>query len=196
MYPKILTDLIESFSKLPGIGKKTAERLAIYTFSKMKKEDAISFSANIISAKTNLKTCKICNNISDDDICSICKDNQRDKASILIVNQAKDVFSIENTREYHGLYHVINGPIDFTKGVTEKDLALDNLFTRLDGVKEIILALDTNFEGELTSKYLRQLLLETNILVTRLAYGLPVGIDLKYADVETLGISLVNRKKF
>lgn len=195
MYPKSLNQLIEDFNKLPGIGLKTAERLALFVVTQMNVSHVRDFSQHLEEALDTLMDCKQCHMLSDDTLCSICKDDSRDK-TIMVVSEVKDVISLEQMNTYHGYYHVLGGVIDFSRGVTEKDLHIETLKERLNDFEEIIIATNSTVEGELTAQYIKALFNDQNIELSRLAYGLPVGTDFKYADAKTLAIAVENRKKF
>lgn len=196
-YPKAITELIECFSRYPGIGPKTAERLALHTVNKIKPEDAEKFSKALIDAKETLFQCPVCGNITDIDPCYICSDDSRDISSLLVVEEAKDVIILEKMNQYRGKYHVLNGVISPIDGIGPDDINLKSLIIRLqdENIKELILALNASLEGESTSMYISRLLSETNIKVTKLAHGLPVGGDLQYADEVTLLRALEGRRE-
>ncbi len=196
-FPQSLEELIEEFKKLPGVGRKTAERYAMYVINKYSDEEVHQFSEVLNEAKSNLHHCSICGNLTDQEICSICKDEFRDKSSILIVENVKDVFSIEKGSEYKGLYHVLNGVLSPVDGMGPEDINLDSLWKRVidDQVKEIIIATSSTPEGETTALYIKRVLQETDILVSRIGYGVPVGLNLEYADDLTLSKAIENRKK-
>lgn len=195
MYPKILSDLIEDLKKLPGIGAKTAERLALSLIN-WNDEDLQLFGNHLIELKKHIKTCKVCGMITDSDTCAICKDALRNRDMIVVVADSKDVFTLEKMGTYQGLYHVLNGLVDFSRGVEPKDLNIESLLERAAHTKEIVSATNSTVEGELTAQYLKSLLSNTGVLVTRLGYGLPVGADLKYADELTLSKAIENRQKY
>lgn len=195
MYPKSLNQLIEDFNKLPGIGLKTAERLALFVVTQMNREHVRSFSKHLDEALDTLMTCKSCHMLSDENLCSICKDTSRDK-TIMVVADVKDVISLEQMKTYHGYYHVLGGVIDFSRGITDTSLNIDTLKARLKDYQEVIIATNSTVEGELTAQYIKALFSEEKIELSRLAYGLPVGTDFKYADAKTLAIAVENRKKF
>lgn len=196
MYPNILKKLIEDLQKLPGIGEKTAERLALHIAISMQEEDVLAFSVNLSQLKNEIKTCSICHMITDQDVCSICSNPLRDQDVIMVVSDAKDVFALEKMRSYHGVYHVLGGLIDFSRGITDKDLTIDLLEGRIEHAKELIIATSGTVEGEMTAKYLKSLFEQEELSITRLAYGLPVGTDLKYADELTLSKAVENRKPY
>lgn len=195
MYPKSLLALIESFQQLPGIGAKTAERLALHTLTSMSKENVIQFSYALQEAITHIHECETCHMLTDQKICAICEDTSRDN-TLMIVSDAKDVIALENMNTYHGYYHVLGGLIDFSRGITDEHLHISTLTPRISQMKEVILATNGTMEGELTAKYLKALLETSNLTITRLAYGLPVGTDFKYADEKTLSKAVENRIKY
>ncbi|BBE39815.1 recombination mediator RecR [Streptococcus dysgalactiae] len=194
LYPTPIAKLIESYSKLPGIGVKTATRLAFYTIG-MSDEDVNDFAKNLLAAKRELTYCSICGNLTDDDPCSICTDTSRDQTTILVVEDAKDVSAMEKIQEYHGYYHVLHGLISPMNGVGPDDINLKSLITRLmDGkVTEVIVATNATADGEATSMYISRVLKPAGIKVTRLARGLAVGSDIEYADEVTLLRAIENR---
>ena len=196
MYPKILQKVIEDFQKLPGIGEKTAERLALFLVSTSQEDDLIAFSDHLKKIKTDIKECTICHMLSYEETCVICKDSLRDQETIMVVSDIKDVVMVEKTKTYHGLYHVLGGLIDFSRGITHEQLHLEGLTRRLSKTKELIIATNGTVEGEMTAKFLKHYYHDQPILITRLAYGLPVGADLKYADELTLSKAVENRLKF
>lgn len=196
MYPKSLQDLIESFRQLPGVGEKTAERYALSVVD-MKREDAERFAIAITDVKTKLVYCKVCGNLSEQETCDICSDTTRDQKQIFVVQSAKDVLAMEKTGEFHGVYHVLNGLISASKGILPEDLTIDQLMNRAKDAAEIILATNTTMDGETTAMYLDKLLHEKypDVLVTRIAHGLPSGGMLDYADEMTLAHALSDRKR-
>jgi recombination protein RecR len=196
MYPTILKKIIEDFERLPGIGEKTAERLALYLVTQMDNEDIISFSDHLKRLKEEIKYCSVCHMITDHDICEICSDPTRDHETLMVVADAKDVFIMEKMKTYHGVYHVLGGLVDFSRGVTDKDLNIDTLDKRMKSIKEMIIATNGTVEGEMTAKYLKSLFNDQNVSITRLASGLPVGAELKYADELTLSKAVENRQKY
>ena len=194
MYPKSIEKLIESFKMLPGVGNKSAERYALFMLEKSD-EEIESFANALISAKQNVKPCKICGNYTENDICDICNDNSRDKETICVVQSAKDVIAMEKTKEYHGMYHVLNGLISSVKGIMPQDLNLDTLYNRLDNVKEVIIATSPTLEGETTAMYLANVLKNKNLKVTRIAHGLQMGSHVDYVDELSLIKAMENRKE-
>ncbi len=186
-YPAPIAKLIESYMKLPGIGAKTATRLAFYTIN-MREEDVTEFAKSLISVKRDLNYCSICGNITDEATCDICRDANRDKSIILVVEETKDVMSMEKMREYKGLYHVLNGVLSPMDGTGPDDLNIASLIKRLhsDEINEVIIATNATTDGEATAMYLSRLIKPAGIKVTRLAHGLSVGSDIEYADEITL----------
>ncbi|MDT2731661.1 recombination mediator RecR [Streptococcus parauberis] len=194
LYPTPIAKLIDSYSKLPGIGIKTATRLAFYTIG-MSDEDVNDFAKNLLAAKRELTYCSICGNLTDDDPCGICTNPNRNQEIILVVEESKDVSAMEKIQEYHGLYHVLHGLISPMNGVGPDDINLKPLITRLmDGkVNEVIVATNATADGEATSMYISRVLKPAGIKVTRLARGLAVGSDIEYADEVTLLRAIENR---
>ncbi len=195
-YPQSILNLIDSFAELPGVGRKTAERYAFYVLDNMNQVDVEEFINNLEQVKNKVKHCKICGNLAEDELCPICQDITRDESTILVVENVRDVLSIEKIDSYNGLYHVLGGSISFSKGISAKDIFIDGLLERLknENIKEIILATNATLEGETTARYIKELLNEyPNIKVSRIAYGLPVGGDLLYADQMTLLKALEGR---
>jgi recombination protein RecR len=193
---KALTRLEESLNKLPAVGKKSAERIA-FAMLNMEEEDLKEFALAISSLKENVKSCSICGALSEEDICPICKDKYRDRTTLLVVSSQKDVFSFEKTEAYHGLYHVLGGTINLSKGNNIDSLAIPQLLERVNEgeIKEIIIATNPTVEGETTALYLAKLLAKYPINVTRLAYGLPMGANLDYTDSLTLNKAIEGRRK-
>jgi recombination protein RecR len=196
MYPSIIQKIIEDFRKLPGIGEKTAERLALHVITHWENDDLIQFSDHLKRLKQEITYCPICHMITDQPTCNICQDQSRDHKMLMVVSDAKDVFQIEKMKTYRGVYHVLGGLIDFSRGITDKDLHIDTLAKRIPSMKEMIIATNSTVEGEMTAKYLKALFQEEDCAITRLAYGLPVGTDLKYADELTLSKAVENRQKY
>ncbi|EQC55902.1 recombinase RecR, partial [Lactococcus cremoris subsp. cremoris TIFN5] len=175
-YPEPIARLIESFSKLPGIGQKTATRLAFYTIG-MEDQDVNEFAKNLLSAKRDLRFCSICGNLTESDPCAICTDPTRDRTTILVVEESKDVLAMEKIREYRGLYHVLHGTISPMNGISPDEINVKSLITRLmdSEVKEVIIATNATSDGEATAMYLARMIKPAGIKVTRLARGLAVG---------------------
>ncbi|WP_017547382.1 recombination mediator RecR [Salinicoccus carnicancri] len=193
-YPEPISKLIDSFMKLPGIGPKTAQRLAFYVLN-MKEDDVVNFSRSLMEVKRDLQFCSVCGHITDVDPCYICSDKNRDRSVICVVQDTKDVIAMEKMREYKGLYHVLHGAISPMDGIGPEDINASTLIERLkdDEVKEIILATNPNIEGESTAMYISRLVKPIGIKSTRLASGLPVGGDLEYADEVTLSKAIEHR---
>ncbi|MFV0255311.1 MAG: recombination mediator RecR [Erysipelotrichaceae bacterium] len=195
MYPKTFMALIESFKTLPGVGEKAAERYA-YAILEMSNDQTQNLANTLIDVKNSIKYCSNCHHISDNDLCDICSDNHRDNSIICIVNTSKDLIAIEKTKEYNGVYHVLLGEISPTKGVMPEDLTIDHLMLRLDKqIKEVILATNSTLDGETTALYLSKLIQMKNIEISRIAYGMPMGGQLDYADELTLSKALKGRTK-
>ena len=185
---------IEELSKLPSIGKKTAQRLALFIL-KMDDDKVDNLLLSLKELKTKLKSCSRCNNLSEDELCEICKSTKRDKSIICVVEEASDVIAIEKTHEFGGLYHVLGGVLSPLTGITPDSLKIKELLKRFEkeDIKEVILALNPDTEGETTSLYLAKLIKPLNIKITRIARGLPVGGDLEFADDATIGRAMINR---
>ena len=190
-----LTKLIEQFEALPSIGRKSAQRLA-YHILQMPEERAQKFAQAILDARQQIHYCSVCQNFTDSDICSVCTDTERDKSVICVVEDPRDVFAMERMGEFHGLYHVLHGVISPVHGIGPGDIGIKQLFDRLanNEVKEVIMATNATVEGELTAVYLSKQIKPLGIKVTRLAYGVPVGADLEYADEVTLFRALEGRR--
>lgn len=195
MYDGALQDLIDALGRLPGIGPKSAQRIAFYVLSRPKAEAELLAQA-LIDAKEKIRFCTKCGNIAQEELCPICRNPKRDQSVICVVEEAKDVGAIERTRSYRGLYHVLGGAIDPINGIGPEQLRLRELVSRLSGdtVQEIIIATNPNIEGEATATYLTRTISPLGLKVTRLASGLPVGGDLEYADEVTLGRALEGRR--
>ena len=187
-YPQPITNLIESFSKLPGIGNKTAERLAFHVITNMKDDDAAKFAKSLVDSKRQLFKCSACGYITDVDPCRICSDPHRDRSLVAAVQDSKDVIAIERMRGYKGLYHVLGGVLSPLDGVGPEDIGIPVLVERLrdEKIQELILALSATLEGDSTSQYIARLLKTTGIKVTRIARGLEMGRSIDYADEVTL----------
>ena len=196
MYEGAVQDLIDELGRLPGVGPKSAQRIAFYLLS-AEPADAERLAATIRRVKDEVRFCIICGNVSEADECRICRDPRRDPAIICVVEEPKDVLAIERTREFRGRYHVLGGAISPIDGVGPDDLRIRELMVRLqDGsITELILATDPNLEGEATATYLARLIRPMGITVSRLASGLPVGGDLEYADEVTLGRAFAGRRQ-
>ncbi len=191
-----LANLIEQFEALPGIGHKTAQRLAFYILNSPK-QYAEDFAKALTDAKETIKYCQVCQNITDKDTCDMCNDDTRDKSIICVIETPKDALLIEKTHEYHGMYHILHGAISPMDGIGPSDIKIKELLTRLNNseVKEIIMATNPNIEGEATAMYIAKLVKPLGIKVTRIANGVPVGGDLEYADEITLTKAIEGRRE-
>ena len=195
-YAKPLAKLINELSKLPGIGGKSAQRLAFHIMA-MEEKEAVGLAESIIFAKQNMKYCSVCGNLTDADPCIVCADPKRNRQIICVVESPKDVAAIERIREYSGLYHVLHGAISPMEGIGPNDINLKQLIVRLqeDDVTEVILATNPNIEGEATAMYASKLIKPSGIKVSRIAHGIPVGGDLEYADEITLLKAVEGRRE-
>ncbi|CAI2636948.1 MAG: recombination mediator RecR [Apilactobacillus sp.] len=194
-YPEPIAKLIDSFMRLPGIGHKTAIRLAYFVVD-MNKDDVKKFSDALDETKDKLMYCSTCGNLTDEDPCVICRDSTRDKSTVLVVEQPRDIMVMEKMKDYHGLYHVLNGVLSPIEGKGPDELNIKQLIQRLqgdEGIKEIIIATNATPEGEATAMYLSRLIKPAGIKVTRLAHGLSVGSDIEYADEMTLSRAVSGR---
>ena len=197
MYEGIIQDLIDELGRLPGVGPKSAQRIAFHIIQS-DRVDVTRLAEILTTVKERVKFCSICGNISEEELCKICRDPRRDKTSICVVEESKDVLAIEKTREFKGTYHVLGGAISPIDGVGPENLRIKELMTRLSEttIGEIIIATDPNLEGEATATYLTRLIKPLGIKVSRLASGLPVGGDLEYADEITLGRAFEGRRSY
>lgn len=197
-YPKSIQKLIESFQTLPGIGKKSAERLALHVYSSMSLEDANEFAQNLTNVKENLHTCNICGNLTEGEICQICANPERRRDHIMVVESVKDLFVLEKLEVFKGVYHVLNGAIDFSNGIGVEDINIPSLIERVKqgNISEVILACNATLEGETTSRYIKVLLEGYDVKITRIAHGLPVGGDISYADQVTVLKALEGRRNY
>jgi len=195
-YPEPIAKLIDAFSRLPGVGPKTAGRLAFHVL-RMKEDDVIDFAKALVNVKRNLHYCSVCCNITDIDPCRICQDKHRDGSTICVVQEPKDLVAMERTKEFQGYYHVLHGAISPMEGIGPDQIHIAELLKRLsdDKVQELILATNPNIEGEATAMYLSRLVKSFGLKVTRIAHGLPVGGDLEYADEVTLTKALEGRRE-
>ncbi|ALC83233.1 MULTISPECIES: recombination mediator RecR [Bacillus] len=195
-YPEPISKLIDGFMKLPGIGPKTAVRLAFFVLS-MKEDVVLDFAKALVNAKRNLSYCSVCGHITDKDPCYICEDTRKDRSIVCVVQDPKDVIAMEKMKEYNGLYHVLHGSISPMDGIGPEDINIPDLLKRLQNeeITEVILATNPNIEGEATAMYISRLLKPTGIKVSRIAHGLPVGGDLEYADEVTLSRALEGRRE-
>ena len=195
-YATPISNLIDQLSKLPGIGRKTAQRLAFFILD-MEEEDALGLSQSIVDAKEEIKLCSICCNLTDIDPCHICIDEARDKSIICVVEGAKNILAMERSREYKGQYHVLHGVISPMDNIGPDDIRVKELLNRLatDEVKEVILATNPTVEGEATALYIAKLIKTLGVKATRIAHGIPVGGDLEYFDEVTLSKAMENRRE-
>ena len=191
-----LEKLIDQFARLPSVGRKSAQRLAFYMLD-MSEADAKSFTETIMNARSSIHRCSICCDLTDGEICSVCSSPERDRSVICVVEDPRDVIAIEKTHEYNGLYHVLHGVISPMNDINPEDICIKELVMRLgtDEVKEVIMAANPTVEGEATSMYISKLIKPLGVNVSRLAYGIPVGADLEYADEFTLIRALEGRKE-
>jgi len=196
LYTKSFQKLIDVFRKMPGVGNKSAVRMAYYVLS-MSDEDIEDMTKTILDAKEKICYCTICQNTTEQEICEICQSSKRDKSIICVVEQPKDVVALEKTREYYGTYHVLHGCISPMDGIGPEDIKIKELLERAadEEVKEVILAISPNVEGDATSMYISRLLKPFGIKITRIAYGIPVGGDLEYADQVTLAKAIEGRRE-
>ena len=195
-FPAALQELADQFARLPGIGGKTAQRLAFHVLS-LPFDEAQAFADAIISAKQTVHTCPVCQNLTDREVCPICNDDMRDRGVICVVAEPKDVIAMERSREFNGVYHVLHGVISPLNHVTQDDIKIKELLQRVaeGDVRELIMATNPDTEGEATAMYISRLLRPMQIKVTRLAYGVPVGSQLEYADEVTLSRALEGRQE-
>ena len=195
-FPAALQNLADQFSRLPGIGGKTAQRLAFHVLS-LPQEEAEEFAEAILEAKSKVHTCPKCQNLTDREVCPICDDDTRDQGLICVVAEPRDVIAMERAREFRGVYHVLHGVISPLNHVTQDDIKIKELLARVGsgGVREVIMATNPDTEGEATAMYISRLLRPLEVKVTRLAYGVPVGSQLEYADEVTLSRALEGRQE-
>ena len=195
-FPAALQELADQFARLPGIGGKTAQRLAFYVLG-LSAQEAQSFADAILEAKRTVHTCPVCQNLTDRKLCPICDDSLRDHSVICVVAEPKDVIAMERSREFKGLYHVLHGVISPLNHITQDDIRIKELLQRVGegGVREVIMATNPDTEGEATAMYISRLLRPMEVKVTRLAYGVPVGSQLEYADEVTLSPALEGRQE-
>lgn len=196
MYPSIIRNLIESYKKLPGIGEKTAERLALATLN-LDDEIIEMFSNSIKNIKTKIKRCEKCNNFSEENLCEICKSSTRDNKTICVVEDPKNVILFEKVGTYKGLYYVLNGLISPLDGIGPNDINISSLLNRIknENISEVIIAVKPSVEGETTALYISKLLSNTDVIVSKIAHGVPLGADMEYIDSLTLELALEDRKK-
>lgn len=193
-YPSTILNLIECFKKLPGIGEKTAERLALSVLN-IDSETIDIFSSSLKDSKTKIRRCVKCNNLSEDELCEICKDKNRNKQTLCVVEEPKNVIQFEKLNIYDGYYHVLDGLISPIDGINPEDINLKSIIDRVkkDNIKEIILALKPSVEGETTSLYISKILEGMNVKISKIAYGIPIGAEIDYVDSLTLEMALENR---
>lgn len=196
IYPKSIATLIEHFQKFPSVGPKSAQRMAFYML-RMHESEVQKFAQAVLDAKRNTRTCEVCFNLSSSSPCEICQNPKRDRSIICVVSETKDLIAIEKTNEFKGLYHVLQGLISPMDGIGADDIRIKELLNRLtsDEVKEVILALPPSVEGEATSLYLSKLIKPFGITISRIAFGLPVGADLEYADEITIAKAIEGRRE-
>lgn len=193
-FPASLENLVDKFASLPGIGRKSAQRLAFHVLS-LPDAEAQSFADAIVSAKKSVRCCKVCQNLTEGEICQICASDTRDKSTVCVVSEPRDVLSIERGREYNGTYHVLHGVLSPMSHVGPDDIRIKELLVRVaeNDIQEVIMATNPDTEGEATAMYLSRLLKPFNVKVTRLAYGIPVGSNLEFADDATLNRAIEGR---
>lgn len=196
IYPSSLEKIITFYKKLPTIGEKSAERLALATLD-LEDDFVEEFSKNLVSAKKNLKPCSICNNLTDNDICDICSDNKRNKNLICVIEDYKSVYSFEKAGNYNGVYHVLNGLISPMNNIGPENINISSLVKRVNDLEnpELILALKSSIEGETTTLYIKKIFEKKKVTISRLSYGIPIGAEIDYLDVFTLDKALEDRKK-
>ncbi len=194
MYPKVLNDLIESFKKLPGIGEKTAERLSFAVLN-FEEEDINMFSESMLNLHKMIKPCKKCGTLTDQEYCLVCQDKTRKKDTLIVVEDSKDVFLFEKIGNYHGYYHVLGGLISPLDDIGPDDISIKELIERIekDEIKEIILAIKSSIEADTTSLYIKKILENKDVKITRIASGIPIGAEMDYVDALTLESALKNR---
>ena len=194
-YPVAIEKLIEEFAKLPGVGKKTAQRLTLHVLN-LPKDEVEEFASALVKARGTIKYCSVCGNFTDSDPCAICNNPSRDRSQICVVEQPKDIMTMEKVKDYNGVYHVLHGNISPMQGRGPQDIRLRELVARMNGsIKEVIVATNPNIEGEATAMYISKILKPLDVKVTRIAAGIPVGGDLEYADEVTLSKALEGRKE-
>ena len=193
-YPKTILNLIECFKKLPGIGEKTAERLALATLN-MDSEIIELFSTSLNNLKSKIKTCSRCGSLTEDELCQICQDKSRDTSTLCVVEECKNVILFEKIGSYKGIYHVLGGLISPLDGINPEDIHIDKLIERIknENIKEVILAIKPSIEGETTALYISKMLENTNVKITKIAHGIPMGADIDYIDPLTLEMAIIDR---
>lgn len=195
LYPETINNLIEFYKKFPGIGEKSAERMALYSLQ-LDQEVIDIFAKSLTDLKKNIKRCRKCNNLSQDEICPICQDENRDQQVICVVEEPKNVFQFEKIGSYNGLYHVLDGLISPLEDVNPEDINLDSLLNRIknDNIEEVIIAVKPSVEGETTALYISKILEDKNVTISKIAHGVPIGADMDYVDALTLELALQERK--
>ena len=195
-YPQLIEKLIEKLVRLPGIGRRSAERIVFWVLNHSK-DDALALAEGIIKLKDGLRFCRICNNLSDTEICLVCSDDSRESSIVCVVEDPKDVLAIERSKAFNGHYHVLLGSISPADGRGPENLTIAQLLKRVttENIKEVVIATDADNEGEMTALYLTKQLKETGVKVSRIGLGLPVGSSLEYADISTLSMSLMSRRE-
>ena len=196
IYPSLLQKLIDFYKKMPGVGDKSAERMALATLD-LPENEIKEFAKNIVDSKIKLKNCQICGNLTENDICDICSNPNRDKNLICVIEDYKSVFSFEKVGNYQGVYHVLNGLISPMDSVGPEDINISSLVKRVDSLKkpELILALKSSIEGETTTLYIKKIFEDKDVTISRLSYGIPMGAEIDYLDIITLDKALEDRKK-
>ena len=196
IYPELLQNLMNFYKKLPSIGEKSAERMALATLE-IPMKDLENFSSSLLAAKERLRPCSICGHLTENDICPICSDQSRDKNLICVIEDYKSVFSFEKVGNYNGVYHVLNGLISPMDAIGPEDINISSLVKRVDSLEhpELILALKSSIEGETTTLYIKKIFEKKNVTISRLSYGLPMGAEIDYLDIITLDKALEDRKK-
>ena len=196
IYPSLLQKLIDFYKKMPGVGDKSAERMALATLD-LPENEIKEFAKNIVDSKIKLKNCQICGNLTENDICDICSNPNRDKNLICVIEDYKSVFSFEKVGNYKGVYHVLNGLISPMDSVGPEDINISTLVKRVDSLKnpELILALKSSIEGETTTLYIKKIFEDKDVTISRLSYGIPMGAEIDYLDIITLDKALEDRKK-
>lgn len=197
MYSAAIDELIEKFERLPGIGHKSAERIAFYILEQMSEEEANNMASSIVNAKSKIRLCECCQNLTDESVCKICSSPKRDKSTICVVEGPEDVSAIESTCEYNGLYHVLHGALSPMDGIGPDDIKINELLLRLadGGVEEVILATNPTVNGTATAVYISKLLSVFDVKVTRIAHGIPIGSDIEYADKITIIKAMESRRE-
>lgn len=195
IYPEAIQNLIDCYKKLPGIGEKTAERMALFSLD-LDEETINFFSKSLVDVKKNIKRCSKCNNFSDKELCSICSNGDRDNTTICVVEEAKNVFQIEKIGSYNGIYHVLDGLISPLDNINPEDINLSSLIKKVeeDNIKEVIIAVKPSIEGETTALYISKLLENKGVVISKIAHGVPIGADMDYVDSLTLEMALQDRK--